>query len=209
MDGFSDNCVVLYIQENVRLIYMEFSGFHTPEYKRIDWKDYEGQPEVILKELNKRRVYRPDLQYALDSEMKNGKEGLSNPAVPAVPAVPVQSFNSIPDINSIHQNITTIQELQQNNEVLGQEILTKYEDLSNNVVGVLDKREYLLKNNEKYHYWGKDDPNVILRPEESKDIRMALQNDVNDMKLYQNSIYISTAIACATLLIAAIIISKP
>ena len=54
---------------------MEFSGFHTPEYKRIDWKDYEGQPEVILKELNKRRVYRPDLQYALDSEMKNGKEG--------------------------------------------------------------------------------------------------------------------------------------
>jgi hypothetical protein len=195
MDGFSDNYAVLYIQENVRLIYMEFSGFHTPEYKRIDWKDYEGQPEVILKELNKRRVYRPDLQYALDR-----KEGLSNPSQP---------FNSIPDINSIHQNITTIQELQQNNEVLGQEILTKYEDLSNNVVGVLDKREYLLKNNEKYHYWGKDDPNVILRPEESKDIRMALQNDVNDMKLYQNSIYISTAIACATLLIAAIIISKP
>lgn len=205
MDGFSDNCVILYIQENVILIYMEFSGFHTPEYKRIDWKDYEGQPEVIQKEMTKRYVYRADLQYATD----NGKEGFSIPSVPSVPSVPSQTFNTKPDINSIGQNIATIQELQQENAVLGSQMITKYEDLSNNVVGVLDKREFLLKNNEKYHYWGKDDPNVILRPEESKDIRTALQNDINEMKIYQNSIYISTAIACATFLIAAIIISKP
>jgi len=198
VDGFSDNCVVLYIQENVILIYMEFSGFHTPEYKRIDWKDYEGQPEVIQKEMTKRYVYRADLQYAVD----NVKEGFS------VPSVPSQTFNAKPDINSVGQNIATIQELQQENAVLGSQLITKYEDLSNNVVGVLDKREFLLKNNEKYHYWGKDDPNVILRPEESKDIRTALQNDINEMKIYQNSIYISTAIACATFLIAAIIISK-
>jgi hypothetical protein len=204
MDGFSDNCVVLYIQENVRLIYMEFSGFHTPEYKRIDWKDYEGQPEVIQKELIKRHAYRADLQYATE-----GFSATTSPSVPSVPSVPFQNFNTIPNINSVGQNITIIQELQEENAVVGQELLTKYVDLSNNVVGLLDKREYLLKNNEKYHYWGKDDPNVILRPEESKDIRMALQNDINDMKLYQNSIYISTAIACATFLIAAIIISKP
>jgi len=201
MDGFSDNCVVLYIQENMRLIYMEFSGFHTPEYKRIDWKDYEGQPEVIQKEINKRHTYRTDLQYA--------KEGFSATTMPSVPSVPFKTFNTIPDINYVGQNITIIQELQEENAVLGEELLTKYVDLSNNVVGVLDKREYLLQNNKKYNYWGKDDPNVILRPEESKDIRMALQNDINDMKLYQNSIYISTAIACATFLIAAIIISKP
>jgi len=184
---------------------MEFSGFHTPEYKRIDWKDYEGQPEVIQKEMTKRYVYRADLQYAAD----NGKEGFSIPSVPSVPSVPSQTFNTKPDINSVGQNIATIQELQQENAVLGSQLITKYEDLSNNVVGVLDKREFLLKNNEKYHYWGKDDPNVILRPEESKDIRTALQNDINEMKIYQNSIYISTAIACATFLIAAIIISKP
>jgi hypothetical protein len=173
---------------------MEFSGFHTPEYKNIDWKDYEGQPEVIQKETNKRLAYRADHRI----DVQYAKEGFTT-----------TPFYTTPDIDSVGQNITTIQNLQQENGELGHKVISKYGDLSNNIGIILDKRDYLIQNNEKYHYWGKDDPNVILRPEESKDIRMALQNDVNEMKIYQNSIYISTAIACATLLIAAIIISKP
>jgi hypothetical protein len=181
---------------------MEFSGFHTPEYKKIDWKDYEGQPEVVEKEINKRRAYSAGLHVFEDGR----KEGLTNTTVPTVP---VKSFNTNSNINVVGENLSTIQILQEENTVLGKNLISKYGDLSNNIVGVLDKRAYLLENNEKYHYWGKDDPNVILRPEESKDIRTALQNDVNEMRFYQNSMYISTAIACATLLISAIIISKP
>jgi hypothetical protein len=67
---------------------------------------------------------------------------------------------------------------------------------------------FLYNNNEKYKYWGRDDPNVIINPEESQDIRAVLQKDVTEMRLYHNSIYITTAIACATLLIGSIIISK-
>jgi len=204
VDGFSDNCVVLYIQENVRLIYMEFSGFHTPEYKGIDWKDYEGQPEVIQKEIQKRQSYRADLQYALEGFSTSPPPPSSQPR-----GFTTTPFITIPDIDSVEKNITTIQNLQQSNALLGKELINKYGDLSNNVIGLTDKMKYLYDNNKKYHYWGKDDPNVIIRPEESTDIRWALQKDVTEMKLYQNSIYISTVIACATLLIAAITISKP
>ena len=177
---------------------MEFSGFHSQQYKEIDWKDYEGQPEVIEKEINKRQAYRPDLQYAIEGLTSMDTDVSSR----------VTPFYTTSDIDSVSRNISTITNLQKENARLGKKVINKYTDLSNNVPTVFNKRDYLMENNTKYHYWGKDDPNVILRPEESKDIRTALQNDVTEMKLYQNSIYISTAIACSTLLIAAIIISK-
>ena len=79
-------------------------------------------------------------------------------------------------------------------------------DLSNNITGYVSKTDYLQMNNSKYHYNDQQDPNVIMRPEESKDIKTAIQHDINEMKLYQNSIYISSIIAGATILIAAIII---
>jgi hypothetical protein len=194
---------------------MEFSGFHPSQYKEIHWKDYEGQPEVIKKEMDKRHDYRPDLQYAIEGfTYTNTPTSTSTPTTTLInrqivtPSKGTPVFYTTPDTESVSKNISTIQNLQKNNSLLTQKLLTKYTDLSNNVPTVFDKRAYLLDNNEKYNYWGKDDPNVILRPEESRDIRTALQHDVTEMKLYQNSIYISTAIACSTLLIAAIIISK-
>jgi hypothetical protein len=72
----------------------------------------------------------------------------------------------------------------------------------------MSERDKLHSNNDKYHYDDIQDPNILIHPEESKDIKTGLMNDVNEMKLYQNSIYISTAIAGATFLIAALILSK-
>ena len=88
-------------------------------------------------------------------------------------------------------------------------LLNNMKDLSNNITGYVSKTDYLQMNNSKYHYNDQQDPNVIMRPEESKDIKTAIQHDINEMKLYQNSIYISSIIAGATILIAAIIIIPP
>jgi hypothetical protein len=85
-------------------------------------------------------------------------------------------------------------------------LLNNMKDLSNNITGYVSKTDYLQMNNSKYHYNDQQDPNVIMRPEESKDIKTAIQHDINEMKLYQNSIYISSIIAGATILIATIII---
>lgn len=110
--------------------------------------------------------------------------------------------------SSIDKNYNTINALYTGFNTSQDELLQNYKDLSNNVSAYLSERKFLQKNNDKYHYDDTQDPNVIIRPEESKDIKAAINNDITEMKLYQNSIYITTAIACATLLIGTIMIGK-
>jgi len=109
---------------------------------------------------------------------------------------------------SIDNNYQMINALYSGFNTSQTQLIQNYKDISNNVQTYLSKRDYLQENNAKYHYDDMEDPNVILRPEESKDIKTAIKNDILEMRLYQNSIYITTAIACATLIIGTLILTK-
>jgi hypothetical protein len=226
---------------------MEFSGFHSQlDFKNIDWDDYQNKPEVLTKELSKRKLCncRKDTieTFVKGSSLENTSNWLPN--VPASTpynkgyTVSVNSSNSTvnwaPPLSTpsptptetsianqmappflvedepetVSQNIDTVQSIYQRDINTNKQIVNQFMDLSYNVGETIDKMTFLYNNNEKYKYWGRDDPNVIINPEESQDIRAVLQKDVTEMRLYHNSIYITTAIACATLLIGSIIISK-
>ena len=117
------------------------------------------------------------------------------------------TFNT--DSNAVPQNVATIQQMNTDYNKTGAQLQTNYKTLSIDVDKNKSGRKYLRDNNSKYHYSDIQDPNVILRPEESNDIKVAIQRDIQDMKIYQNSIYMVSIIAGATLLIATIILVKP
>jgi hypothetical protein len=117
------------------------------------------------------------------------------------------TFNT--DTNAVPQNISTIQKMQSDLNKTSSQLQQNYSVLTTDVNKNQANRQYLHQHNSTYHYDDIQDPNVILRPEESKDIKVAIQQDVQQMKLYQNSIYMVSAIAGATLLIATIILVKP
>jgi hypothetical protein len=112
------------------------------------------------------------------------------------------------DPNAVAQNVATIQKMQQDLNTTSSQLQQNYSALTTDVNKNISSRQYLHQNNSKYHYDDVQDPNVILRPEESKDIKVAIQQDIQQMKLYQNSIYMVSVIAGATLLIATIILVK-
>jgi hypothetical protein len=118
---------------------------------------------------------------------------------------PFQLENDVTD-KTLEKNDKLIKTIQSDFSQTHSILLNNMKDLSNNITGYVSKTDYLQMNNSKYHYNDQQDPNVIMRPEESKDIKTAIQHDINEMKLYQNSIYVSSIIAGATILIAAIII---
>jgi hypothetical protein len=116
------------------------------------------------------------------------------------------TFNTDP--TAVPKNIATIQKMQKDLNKTGAQLQKNYYIVTNDVNKNISSRQYLQENNSKYHYNDIQDPNVILRPQESKDIKVAIQQDIQQMKLYQNSIYIVSVIAGATLLIATIILVK-
>lgn len=81
-------------------------------------------------------------------------------------------------------------------------------DISNGFGNYSSIVSHLSHDNNIYHYNDAVDANVIFENNKSKDIKTAINNDINEIQLYQNSIYITGIIACSTLLIASIIISK-
>ena len=116
------------------------------------------------------------------------------------------TFNTDP--TAVPQNVATIQQMQKDLNQTSAQLQQNYSLLTTDVNKNISSREHLQKNNSKYHYNDIQDPNVILRPQESKDIKVAIQQDIQQMKLYQNSIYMVSAIAGATLIIATIILVK-
>jgi hypothetical protein len=116
------------------------------------------------------------------------------------------TFNTDP--TAVPQNVATIQQMQKDLNQTSAQLQQNYSLLTTGVNKNISNRQYLQKNNSKYHYNDIQDPNVILRPQESKDIKVAIQQDIQQMKLYQNSIYMVSAIAGATLIIATIILVK-
>jgi len=119
---------------------------------------------------------------------------------------PFTIFHDSSDPAFIQTNIGTINSLEQSNNEKELQILKNYIDISNNIQTYLTTQQQLHNNNSKYHYDDVLDPNTIINGKDTTDIRTVLQDDINTLSLYQNAIYISSSIACATLLIAAIII---
>ena len=112
------------------------------------------------------------------------------------------------DTSTVQQNIYINKYLVQNIQANQTKQYQNYIDISNNIGSYDDTVDILERNNIKYHYNDEQDPNTIIGYNEPKDISYAINNDINELKLYQNSIYITGVIACATLLISAIMISK-
>lgn len=105
---------------------------------------------------------------------------------------------------SINEQKNLAQLIQTNNSNINQ----NYVDISNNIGAYNTTAGILTANNNIYHYSDQQDPNTIIGYNAPKDIKSAINNDINELKLYQNSIYITGIIACATLLLAAILVSK-
>ena len=112
------------------------------------------------------------------------------------------------DTSTVQQNIYINKYLGQNIQANQTKQYQNYIDISNNIGSYDDTVDILERNNTTYHYNDEQDPNTIIGYNEPKDISYAINNDINELKLYQNSIYITGVIACATLLISAIMISK-
>jgi len=85
---------------------------------------------------------------------------------------------------------------------------TNFKDISNNLGVYKNMATYLEQKNDVYHYNDKQDPMILLAQNPPKDIRYVINEDINKIKLYQNTIYISGAIACATALLAIILLTK-
>lgn len=111
-------------------------------------------------------------------------------------------------VMQLRQNIRINNALEKNLYANMNKEYKNYIDISNNIGKYSATANYLSENNNVYHYDDIQDPNTIIGYNEPKDIKTAINKDINEMMLYQNSIYITGVIACTTLLIAAIMISK-
>jgi hypothetical protein len=112
------------------------------------------------------------------------------------------------DISTLQQEMNLQNSLVDSIKANKRDMKNIYIDISNNIGSYNITKDQLSTNNNIYHYDDKQDPNKIIGYNAPKDIKTAINNDINELKLYQNSIYITGIIACATLLISAILISK-
>jgi hypothetical protein len=117
-------------------------------------------------------------------------------------------YEGIVDSTTVQRNINDQKNLVQLIATNNSNISNNYIDISNNISAYNTTAGILTANNNVYHYSDQQDPNTIIGYNAPKDIKTAINNDINELKLYQNSIYITGVIACATLLLAAILISK-
>jgi hypothetical protein len=145
----------------------------------------------------------------VDKERVLCKEPFTPTIATTTTLVPTYAPNSFyTTAASIQQNIATIQTIQTGISDKQSQLLQNYTDLSNNVQQNIGQRNYLSENNTKYHYTDQQDPNVIINPEESKDIHVAVKQDIDQMKYYQDAIFTAGLIAGATCLIAVITLSR-
>lgn len=119
-----------------------------------------------------------------------------------------ENFDTTTTQLAINKNINQINDLKMdmsNNQALMQ---SNFADISNNLQKYYDTANYLSSNNSTYHYDDKQSSQEIMFQTSPKDIKYVVQDDINQLKLYQNSVYISGVLACATLLIAVILIGR-
>lgn len=73
-----------------------------------------------------------------------------------------------------------------------------------------NKNAYLLKNNQKYddHWVLQKDKKINTYIHKNEDTLDVIEDDINEMLIQENTMYISGTIACATLLVAALFVSS-
>jgi hypothetical protein len=173
------------------------SCLFTRDYAKVNWNDYDQKDNIFSNEMKKRIPYLETF-ISVPSETPSGTQPSVGQTYPP--------FYTNP--KKIPKNIDTINEIQTDLLETQDQISNNYIDLSQNIGTYLSHTQYLSKNNDKYHYSDDQDPNVIIGHIEPKDLKTGLINDINEMKLYENAIYVTSVIAGATFLIAAIILSK-
>lgn len=110
--------------------------------------------------------------------------------------------------SSIQQKITSVNDLETSIEKTKKDFQQNYKDINNTIGLYTNTTNYLEKNNDIYHYNDNQDPNTLLLMNKPKGIKYVMNEDIKQIKLYQNTIYISGVIACATLLIAISLMQK-
>jgi hypothetical protein len=108
----------------------------------------------------------------------------------------------------VQDSVNTIKNLEGSLTRIDISANTNFKDISNNL-GVYKKMTtYLEQKNNVYHYTDNPEPQTLLAQNPPKDIRYVINDDINQIKLYQNTIYISGAIACATILLGVVMLMK-
>ena len=109
------------------------------------------------------------------------------------------------DINTRYNVIPNIDEIKDINT----QFSNNYVDISNNLTKYDSNRKALKSNNGLYHYDDKiSSIDLINHKDKNADIYSVVNADINELQLHQNSIYITGIIACATLLITALLIGR-
>jgi len=108
----------------------------------------------------------------------------------------------------VQDNVNTVKNLEGSLTQMNIDANTNFKDISNNISEYKRITTYLEQKNDVYHYNDKQDPTILLAQNPPKDIRYVINDDINKIKLYQNTIYISGAIACATAVLAVVLLMK-
>jgi hypothetical protein len=111
-------------------------------------------------------------------------------------------------VSEIKTKIGVGEGLKSDVNIKSDKIIKNNQEISSNIQSYNNTIDNLKSKNNIYHYNDTLDSHTIVGYNTPKDIKSAINNDVNELRLYQNSIYITGIIACSTLLISAILISK-
>lgn len=109
---------------------------------------------------------------------------------------------------SIKQNIVSLDALETSIQKKTDDQYKSYSDITKGVGSYVGSANGLIDKNELYHYNDIQDHNELLKRTKAKDIRTTLNEDINTISLYQNTVYISGLITCSTLIIVLLLMSK-
>ena len=109
---------------------------------------------------------------------------------------------------AIRQNIDMVDNLDKTIQETSDQQYKIYTDITQDVGSYVNQANNMIDKNDRYHYNDLQDHNELIKRTKPKDIRTTLNDDINKLSLYQNTIYISGVIACSTLIIVLLMMSK-
>jgi hypothetical protein len=93
---------------------------------------------------------------------------------------------------------------------IGNEIVENSDEIKETTQSWKEKNAYILKHNRKYddHWVIQRDKKINSYIHKDEDTLDVIEDDINELLLQENTMYISGTIACATLLVAALFVSS-
>lgn len=93
---------------------------------------------------------------------------------------------------------------------IGNEIVKNRDEIKETTQSWKEKNAYFLKHNRKYddHWVLQRDKKINSYIHKDEDTLDVIEDDINELLLQENTMYISGTIACATLLVAALFVSS-